>query len=394
MEIAGPSTRRAPFWCVTLLFGLALGCAEGSTSQSGSGGNSGAAGVAGGSSSGAAGSAGSPGAAGTTGAAGSTGAAGAPSGAAGATGAAGSSGAAGSGGAPGAGGSPSSGGATGTAGSTGKGGATGTAGAAAGKGGSTGSAGASGDAVPSAGCSASATPPASGRYTIDVSGTEREYIIKIPTGYDPTHPYRLIFALHGRMYSAQTVADGGAPSMGGPYYGIEPQAGGSAIFVAGQALDTSWTNQSGRDIAYFDAMRTKFESQLCIDKSREFVVGFSMGAIMTIQMGCAQANIYRAIAPMSGSLNGNSCTGTDPIAYWGSHGTNDTTIAISNGRQVRDTFRTRNHCASTTTPGDPSGCVNYTGCDAGNPVTWCEFDGVHEPPPYSGTAIWNFFKQF
>ena len=64
------------------------------------------------------------------------------------------------------------------------------------------------------------------------------------------------------------------------------------------------------------------------------------------------------------------------------------------GRQVRDTFRMRNHCSTSTTAGDRAGCVSYTGCDPGNPVTWCEFEGVHEAPPYSGEAIWSFFKQF
>jgi hypothetical protein len=38
--------------------------------------------------------------------------------------------------------------------------------------------------------------------------------------------------------------------------------------------------------------------------------------------------------------------------------------------------------------------VNYQGCDTGYPVSWCEFDGVHEPPPFSGEAIWAFLSQF
>jgi poly(3-hydroxybutyrate) depolymerase len=387
MEIPGLWSRW--LWCVPLLAGVALGCSDGSMSGTGTGGTNGGAGAAAGGTTGRAGNpgvAGAPGTAGATGVAGNVGVAGASGGVAGAGGPAGSNGAAGAGGATGAAGVA---GTPGAAGSPARGGSTGTAG----HGGATGTAGGGGDVVPSAGCGTTASTPTSGRYTIDVSGTAREYIIKMPAGYDPSHPYRLIFALHGRMYSAQTVADGGPPSMGGPFYGIEPLAGGSAIFVAGQALDTSWTNQNGRDIAYFDALRTKLEGQLCLDKSREFVVGFSMGSILTIQIGCAQANIYRAIAPMSGSLSG-TCSGTDPIAYWGSHGTNDTTIAPAMGREVRDTFRMRNHCSTNTTPGDRAGCVSYTGCDPGNPVTWCEFEGVHEAPPYSGEAIWNFFKQF
>ena len=141
-------------------------------------------------------------------------------------------------------------------------------------------------------------------------------------------------------------------------------------------------------------MLTRFRAELCIDQSRIFAMGFSAGAIQTITIGCAESAVFRAIAPMSGSLQGMSCGGTTPIAYWGSHGTNDPTIAIAQGRTVRDTFHDRNHCSTTTVPGNPSGCVDYQGCDAGKPVSWCEFTGVHEPPPYSGEAIWRFFSQF
>jgi poly(3-hydroxybutyrate) depolymerase len=248
--------------------------------------------------------------------------------------------------------------------------------------------------MPSAGCTSATTAPASGRFTIDASGTSREYIIKMPAGYDPRHPYRLIIALHGAMYDDTSVDAGGPPTAAGagPYYGIEPLSGGSAIFVAAQATSSGWTNAN--DLPYVNAMIARFESQLCIDQSRIFMVGFSMGSIETIQLGCTLGNVLRAIAPMSGSLQGRSCSGTTPIAYWGSHGTNDPTIPIAQGRGVRDTFVARNHCTTTTVAGSPSGCVNYQGCDAGKPVGWCEFDGVHQPPPYSGSAIWTFFSQF
>jgi poly(3-hydroxybutyrate) depolymerase len=267
---------------------------------------------------------------------------------------------------------------------TGTGGASGTAG-------STGTGGAAGGATPSAGCSATGTPPASGHYTIDASGTMREYILKMPANYDPKHPYRLILAFHGRMYDAASVDSGGAPSKEGPYYGIEPMSGGGAIFVAAQALSTSWLNSN--DIPYVNAMIARFESQLCIDQSRIFATGFSMGAIQTIALGCAEGDVFRAIAPMSGEVMG-TCAGAHKVAYWGSHGMSDPTINISNGRAARDTFRTIDHCSSTSVAGTISGCVNYQGCDTGYPVTWCEFDGVHEPPPFSGEGIWGFFSQF
>ena len=245
--------------------------------------------------------------------------------------------------------------------------------------------------TPSKGCG-STTTVASGRATIDVSGTTREYILTLPANYDAHHPYRLIFAFHGRMYDAASVANGGPPGSG-PYYGIQSLAGDSTIFVAPQALDTSWTNASGRDVAYVSAMLARFEAELCIDQSRVFSTGFSMGAIMTIDLACSQASVFRAVAAMSGEIMG-TCTDTHPIAYWASHGDADPTIAPSLGQAARDAFVARNHCRTQTTATTPAGCVSYQGCDAGYPVTWCPFSGVHEPPPFAGEGIWGFLSQF
>jgi poly(3-hydroxybutyrate) depolymerase len=339
--------------------------------------------------------AGTTGGAGTTGSAGATGAAG-TAGPAGTTGSAGTTAAAGRGGTTGA---------AGVTASAGRGGTTGAAGTAAtaGRGGTTGAAagttgggrgGSAGAAIPSTGCGAGGAggAPASGRATIDVSGTAREYILKLPAGYDPRRPYPLIFAFHGARYDAESVASGGPPGSG-PFYGIEAQASGAAIFVAPQATSSGWSPTSGNDIAYVNAMVARFQSQLCIDRSRIFATGFSAGGIMTIGIGCQEADVFRAIAPMSASLSG-TCPNTPPIAYWSSHATNDPTINISQGEAARDAFRARNHCQAQTVAGDRAGCVNYQGCDPGYPVSWCTFTGVHEPAPFAGEAIWAFFAQF
>lgn len=253
---------------------------------------------------------------------------------------------------------------------------------------------ATGEPIRSPGCEgpggAAPTPPASGRFSIDVDGTSRDYIIKLPEPYDPQRPYRLVFAFHGAAYSAETVATGGPPS-GSPYFGVEPQAQGAAIFVAAQALAGSWTNQNGRDVAYVRAMIARFKSDLCIDEGRIFAVGFSMGAIMTTTLACSEPVGLRGIAPMSGSLP-SACPATSPVAYWGSHGTRDSAFSLTTGQSVRDHFRDRNRCDTTSIPGSPDGCVDYQGCDPGHPVTWCTFPGAHEPPPFAGEAIWRFLS--
>ena len=386
MSIWSTLVRSAGRWCTALLIASALGCGS-STGATGSGGTGGSAGTP---ANGGSGSGGAAGATASTGAGGAGTGGGAVTGTGGETGAAGSQGAAGATGAAGAkgtGGAPGTGGAgaTGAAGSKGTGGATGAAGA-------KGTAGSGGGApVPSSGCSAT-TSPASGMATIDVSGTTRQYILTLPANYDPHHVYPLLFAFHGGSYDAQWVVDGDPPQSG-PYYGIQAEANDTVILVAPQALSGSWTNQGGRDVAYVDAMLSRFESQLCVDQSRIFATGFSFGAIMTIALGCNDSSKFRAVAAMSGKIM-SGCPDTRSLPYWSSHGMSDPTIDISLGEAARDTFVQRNHCTTQTVAISPAGCVSYQGCDPGYPVVWCPFDGVHQPPPFAGSAIWAFLSQF
>lgn len=251
-----------------------------------------------------------------------------------------------------------------------------------------GSSGAGGDAQ-SAGCG-SATAPKSGRFSIDVGGTTREYILAVPDGYDPNHPYRLIFTWHPRGGSAQQVATG----FGGGYYGLQSRAKGSTIFVSPEGIEQGWANTGNRDIAFLRAMLDRFRTELCIDENRIFSTGFSYGGMMSYAIGCAMGDDFRAIASMSGALYSGCDDGDSPVAMWGSHGKSDSVVPVANGQSARDVFLERNHCGQQTTPVEPSPCVSYEGCDAGYPVVWCEFNGDHALPDNSGESIWSFFSQF
>jgi poly(3-hydroxybutyrate) depolymerase len=139
----------------------------------------------------------------------------------------------------------------------------------------------------------------------------------------------------------------------------------------------------------------RFESQLCIDRGRIFATGFSAGGILTNGIGCELGgDVFRAIAPMSAGISGACPSNRPPVAWWSSHATGDPVINVSSGESARDVFRARNHCQTQTVAGDRAGCVNHQGCDAGYPVTWCTFTGVHEPAPFAGEAIWAFLAQF
>jgi poly(3-hydroxybutyrate) depolymerase len=244
---------------------------------------------------------------------------------------------------------------------------------------------------PGTGCGA--TPLESGRASIDVDGTMREYILKVPDGYDATKPYKLIFGWHWRGGVANDVATGSI--IGGPYYGLESRAAGSAIFVAPEGIDMGWANTGGRDIAFLHAMLDLFNSKLCIDQARIFSTGFSYGGMMSDTIGCEMADVFRAIAPNSGALYSGCTQANDhPIAALVMHGNNDTVVPLADGQAARDIFLTRNACGTDTSPVDPSPCVSYSGCTEGYPVVYCEFSGGHMPWSSAPDTVWKFFNQF
>lgn len=267
--------------------------------------------------------------------------------------------------------------------------------------------GADDDPTPSSGCG-STTPPQSGTYTIEVDTTDadgqsREYILTLPDDYDSDHPYPLVFGWHPLGGSAQGVA--GPGGFIGGYYGLQSRAGGSVIFVAGQGLpdaddNRGWPNTNNRDIAYLEAMLERFRSELCIDESRILSTGFSYGGMMSNLVACRLGDTFRAIAPMAGTLLTSYDTCVDErVAAILIHGTEDGAngtfgVPIDGGRNFRDYLIGNNGCNATSAPVEPSPCVAYDGCDAGYPITWCEFDGGHTVPNFASEAIWDFFSQF
>jgi hypothetical protein len=112
----------------------------------------------------------------------------------------------------------------------------GNGGVAAGAGGAAGSGGAAGEpAMPSSGCGTADVPP-SGTVEIEVRGTPREFVVAVPSGYDPDHPYRLALAWHGL---------GGTAMQAVSAFGLASASEDSAIFIAGQALEAQSGQQAG-----------------------------------------------------------------------------------------------------------------------------------------------------
>jgi poly(3-hydroxybutyrate) depolymerase len=133
-----------------------------------------------------------------------------------------------------------------------------------------------------------------------------------------------------------------------------------------------------------------------IDNDRIFSTGFSYGGIMSNTVGCQMGDIFRAIAPMAGSgprsFGGGSCMGEVAAILY--HGQSDNIVSFASGQNSRDHWVEANGCDTTTTPGSPSQCVEYNGCNDGYPVIWCEYPGGHTQPSFGADTTWAFFERF
>jgi poly(3-hydroxybutyrate) depolymerase len=307
------------------------------------------------------------------------------------------------------GGSSGSGGATGSGsgGRSGSGGASssGSGGASSsGSGGGSGGSGADAGAAQSAGCGKTRTLQ-NGTINITSGGASRKYILLVPSSYDNSQPYRLVFAFAESGSSAQSVADR-------KYFTMQTQdTKNTTIFAAPAAVGDagSWSNA---DVAFTDSILTQLEGDLCIDKTRIFATGFSFGGAMSMALACTRATVFRAVAFFSGADLTGSCPATlsTPIAYYASQASQDrgTMTGPTTGEEKQAQFAAVNGCTadanSTNFPaaGQPHTCTIYKNCSAGHPTKYCVFNGGHgwEPvDPGSTTSwdppeAWNFITQF
>ncbi|KAI0196343.1 carbohydrate esterase family 1 protein [Astrocystis sublimbata] len=261
-------------------------------------------------------------------------------------------------------------------------------------------------AASSAGCGKTPTMK-SQQYSMNVNGKNRNYIMKIPSNYDNSHPYRLVFTWHQLGGSAQKIVNGENINQGGalPYYGLEAIANNSAIFVVPDGLNAGWGNQGGEDVTFFDQMVKAVEADLCIDTNLRFSTGFSYGGAMSYALACTRASMLRAVAVLSGAPLSGCTGGNDPVAYYGQHGTSDSVLNVAMGRQLRDKFVKNNGCQAVSEP-QPNGAqsvkTEYKGCKEGYPVTWVIHNGDHNPSqvnggsstPFAPQNSWDFFSQF
>lgn len=249
------------------------------------------------------------------------------------------------------------------------------------------------------------------QLTLQVNGKTRYYLAYLPMSYDKSTPIPMVFALHGKDmndYWAANSQDGFKliEASRGNALLVFPQGSGDAPKNERQwgNITSGWdVSATGADVAFLEALRVHLEENYCVDTSRRFLTGFSMGGWMTETFACERAGIFRAYAPVAGWGPGGIETGHGTAPYCkGSargvpilitQGNTDDIVMPVNGEHSRDFWIGRDACTKTTTSvASLPGCASYQQCAPGLSVHYCTHGGGHGVPADAGKKIWAFFS--
>lgn len=180
--------------------------------------------------------------------------------------------------------------------------------------------------TPSAGCGTPAMPGTSDE-TLDVDGTTRSYVLTVPPTYAPDQPAPLVFDFHGLGADGPTQSrysrlDAVAAPLG--YVVVTPTG-------SGEGRGRYWIlpdMPGGKDVAYFDALRERIETTLCIDERRVYAAGISNGAAFASGLACDGTRGFAAIASVSGL---SPCESGAPVPLIAFHGTADPVYPYDGG---------------------------------------------------------------
>jgi poly(3-hydroxybutyrate) depolymerase len=225
---------------------------------------------------------------------------------------------------------------------------------------------------------------ASGSQALEVDGTRRTFILRVPAGYDGLTPAPVIVTFHPFGMSAQYMQARVSPSRTWPEaMTIHAEATGAP--AAWQAPADTPAN---RDLDYFDALLDWLAANACTDPERLFVLGYSNGAQFASLLACVRTERIAAVASAAGRL---PCTPADAVPVILSHGLGDRTIAYTEAVSASRAWAEVNRCVAPPRTGTP-GCFAAESCGSA-PVTLCTSAGGHDyDVTFTAQAI-GFFRR-
>jgi polyhydroxybutyrate depolymerase len=216
---------------------------------------------------------------------------------------------------------------------------------------------------------------------------QRQYKVHVPSTYTADRPMPLLFCIHGLGQNAVMFCVDGA------HFNEKSDADGF-ILVMPNGYNASWnggdccgggTDNKLPDVQLMRDIYAEVITHLNVDTHRVYATGFSNGGYLSYRLGCEAADIFVAIAPISGAVGTaaigglgpntdlTACNPSQKISVLDIHGTMDPLVPFSSQAPSLAIFQAANTCSSSTMPAvQPSSngdggtgtvsCVTYTGC--------------------------------
>lgn len=167
---------------------------------------------------------------------------------------------------------------------------------------------------------------------LQFGGLNRTYLVHVPPG----PPVGLVLNLHG---------GGGTGAGQRGLTDFDTVADANGLLVAyPDGFDKSWADGRGAspadrrrldDVGFLVALVTKLRDDFNVPAGHVFATGMSNGGFMSNRLACDRADLFAAIAPISGTLGvGVACNPSRPVSVLDAHGTADGVVPY-NGGDVR-----------------------------------------------------------
>lgn len=172
-------------------------------------------------------------------------------------------------------------------------------------------------------------------------GLARSYHLYIPDSYNGLSPVPLVFVLHGGGGNGENASrmshmNDQAEKRG--FIAVYPNGTGGK-FLRGRLLTWNAWNCCGqarsrqvRDVDFFKTLIQALKEDYVVDNRRIYATGFSNGAMMVHRLAVELPDLFAAIAPVAGALNGETLSDlSSPVAVMMFHGKQDQHVLYEGG---------------------------------------------------------------
>jgi polyhydroxybutyrate depolymerase len=247
----------------------------------------------------------------------------------------------------------------------------------------------------------------------DHDGAARSYRLYVPNSIDLAAPSPLVVNYHGYTSNAahqQTFSGMDATAEAAQFVVAYPE-GISSSWNAGPCCG-QFTGNNADDVGFSRALVDDISRRVCIDRRRIYSTGMSNGGMMSEANACRAADVFAAIAPVSGlGFPQLDCAPARPVPMIAFSGTLDRLVTYASSRTSLTQWVNRNGCTGSPTRSDfgASYCETWSQCRGGIELIGCTLTGMGhcwpgQPCPITlgqegldidaNQAMWAFLSRF